>query len=374
MKLARISFLFAMILVAASSFAQSRRIDESIRLRNWKPSTEKMRAFAAAVSTTPLNFVAMQPCRIVDTRGPAGPYGSPTMLPNVNRSFDLNDGPCAGIPANVAAYSLNVAVANPSAQGNLRVWPTGEPKPEVANMNFRTGINLSNAVLVAAGTVGSIDVAVTAQTDVIIDINGYFIAGASSASTVRVTPASLGQWVVFNDLCGLPPVEFTNGEAVTPPLGTGSFQVNGTDGDGAALATEAYDGMLVGDLTTLRFSTKSQEATDQPYIYINIDDNGDSVRDRTIYFFPANNSAQGPVKADTWQSWNGITGQWNIDGDGGPGVTVPFSTFASSHILGVRFASGCGGTTGGVPRARNTDEVVIGTGGNAATTFDFEKN
>src|SRR4029079_2249245 len=112
---------------------------------------------------------------------------APTMLPNVTRSFDLNDGPCAGVPTNVAAYSLNVTVANPSATGNLRAWPTGETKPEVSNINFRAGINLANAVLVAAGTGGSIDVAVTSQTDVVIDINGYFIAVASSASTVRVT-------------------------------------------------------------------------------------------------------------------------------------------------------------------------------------------
>ena len=368
MRISRICSVLLVSLVSTVALAQAHRVNESVRLRNWKvPQVHAI----LAIST--LQFVTVSPCRIVDTRLPDGPYGGPTITSGGTRSFDLNDGPCSGLPANVAAYSLNLTVANPTGQGNLTAWPTGIPKPGVSNLNYRTGVNLANAAIVAAGTGGSIDINVLTETDVVVDVNGYFVASGGT-SVVRVTPNSLGVWEAWNDLCGLVTLDFTNGETPNAPLGTGSFQVTGTDGNGGALATSAFDGLLVSQLSTLRYSTRSEDVTDHPYIYINIDDDNDTIRDRTIYFFPANNSDQGPSTANVWQTWNGLTGKWNIDSDTGPLLAVPISTFAGSHILGVRIASGCGGTTGGVPRARNTDDVEIGVDGNGPTVYDFERN
>src|SRR5258708_31094469 len=52
-----------------------------------------------AVSTVsaPLPFIALPPCRIADTRGPAGPYGAPSLTGGAPRNFTLT-GQC-GIPA-----------------------------------------------------------------------------------------------------------------------------------------------------------------------------------------------------------------------------------------------------------------------------------
>jgi hypothetical protein len=191
---------------------------------------------------------------------------------------------------------------------------------------------------------------------------------------VRVTEDTMGIWGAWNDLCLTTTNTFTNGEATTPPLGTGSFQVTGVDEAGGALFTQAYDGLTVSQVTTLRYSTKSQHVTDHPYIYINLDTGGDPAADTTIYFFPANNAAQGPSAADVWQTWDGRDGVWNEGGDTGPGAAVALSSFDTAIIRGVRIASGCGGPTDGEPRSRNTDDVEIGVDGATATVFDFERN
>ena len=69
-------------------------------------------------------FVAVTPCRVVDTRGAAGPYGAPPMTGNIFRTFDIDSGPCTGIPAGSAAYSLSIGAILPPADGFLKAWPT----------------------------------------------------------------------------------------------------------------------------------------------------------------------------------------------------------------------------------------------------------
>jgi hypothetical protein len=54
------------------------------------------------------------------------------------------------------------------------VWPDGVSKPVVSTLNSFDGSVVANAAVVPAGTNGAIDVFVTNQTHVILDINGYF--------------------------------------------------------------------------------------------------------------------------------------------------------------------------------------------------------
>ena len=197
--------------------------------------------------------------------------------------------------------------------------------------------------------------------------------GAAGSST-RVTPNNMGDWYVIDDLCSTgenATNEFTNGEATTPPLGTGSFKVTTTNGNqGTALATEAYDGALVSSLTTLRYSTKTSDpaTTDQPYIYIKLSDGS------TIFFIPANNqTGEGATKSDVWQTWDALNGLWNLGGDSGPAGAVPLSTFGGLGITGIRIASGCGPvTTASVDHY--TDDFEIAVGGATPTVYNFERN
>jgi uncharacterized repeat protein (TIGR03803 family) len=124
--------------------------------------------------TAPLSFVAISPCRVVDTRG-SGP-----IMGGTQQNFTLpNLGGC-GIPTTAGAYSLNVTVSPHGPLGFLTIWPQGEIQPFVSTMNSPDGRTKANAAIVPAGN-NAVSVYVTNTTDVIIDINGYFRASAGQS-------------------------------------------------------------------------------------------------------------------------------------------------------------------------------------------------
>jgi len=133
----------------------------------------------APAEAQPVNFVPVTPCRIADTRNANGAFGGPVIAGGTSRDFFIPNSSC-GIPSSAAAYSLNVAVVPRGSLGYLTVWPTGQPQPLVATLNSVDGSIKSNAAIVAAGVNGAISVYVTNTTDVILDINGYFMPGSDS--------------------------------------------------------------------------------------------------------------------------------------------------------------------------------------------------
>src|SRR5271165_1311017 len=84
-------------------------------------------AFAAisliAQAQTALQFVAVTPCRVADTRNPPGPFGGPTMTGQ--RDFAIPQSAC-NIPNTAAAYSLNVTAVPWKILNYLTIWPTGQ--------------------------------------------------------------------------------------------------------------------------------------------------------------------------------------------------------------------------------------------------------
>jgi hypothetical protein len=135
----------------------------------------------------------MTPCRIVDTRGPAGTFGGPSLPASVSRDFPLPAGPCAGIPASVSAYSLNITVTNTQGPGFILIYPQGSAQPLVSTLNYLAGQTLANAAIVPAGTSGGVTViAGVSGTDLIIDINGYYSSSpANQANYFRIFNNSL---------------------------------------------------------------------------------------------------------------------------------------------------------------------------------------
>ena len=145
-----------------------------------------------ALPSGPLPFFAIAPCRIVDTRTGGGPYGRPALAPYVPRSFDIPAGPCAGIPADAGAFSLNFTVignAGTYEDAFLTTWPTGTPMPTVSTLNFNGTHLANNAAVVPAGTAGSIDVLVSMGAHLILDINGYYASVSTVTSLNTLTGA-----------------------------------------------------------------------------------------------------------------------------------------------------------------------------------------
>ncbi|HEY7337893.1 MAG TPA: SBBP repeat-containing protein [Bryobacteraceae bacterium] len=166
-----------------------------------------------------LRFVPVTPCRLFDTRH-AG-QGAPFITANTSRSFAV-PGAC-GIPSTAQAYSLNVAVVPHTVLGFITVWPTGQTQPTVATLNSIDGRIKSNAAIVPAGTGGAISVYATNDTDVILDISGYFVPASTPGALAfyPMTPCRLVDTRNGTLLSG----PFTGGSSRTLPVLSSSCNV-----------------------------------------------------------------------------------------------------------------------------------------------------
>ena len=132
-------------------------------------------------TSNPKLFVPIAPCRVVDTRNAAGPYGGPAIAANTSRDFATPSGGC-GIPSSALAYSFNVTAVPGASLLYLSMWPTGQPLPVVSTLNALDGRWTANAAIVPAGTNGSVSVFVSDTTHVVLDINGYFVPAETSGA------------------------------------------------------------------------------------------------------------------------------------------------------------------------------------------------
>ena len=129
--------------------------------------------FAEAGSAGALSFYPVTPCRVADTRNAAGPFGGPELAAGMTRSFTIPASACY-VPSNAVAYAVNVTVVPDVSLEYLTAWPAGSPRPNVSTLNSWDGSVVANAAVVPAGTNGAINIYVTDNTQVILDINGYF--------------------------------------------------------------------------------------------------------------------------------------------------------------------------------------------------------
>ncbi|MGA2714607.1 MAG: IPT/TIG domain-containing protein, partial [Bryobacteraceae bacterium] len=137
-------------------------------------------------SPSPLQLLTVAPCRVMDTRNPNGTFGGPFIATGTSRTIPIPSSAC-GVPANAAAYSLNFTVVpRTGTLGSLTVWPTGQPQPLVSTLTSPDGSVLASAALVPAGTASSINAYATDDTDLVVDINGYFVP--PTAGTLQFYP------------------------------------------------------------------------------------------------------------------------------------------------------------------------------------------
>src|SRR5437764_1128828 len=135
--------------------------------------------FVPSSNTGSLAFFPVTPCRVVDTRQAAGPLGGPTLSGNTSRTFPILSSSC-NVPATAQAYSLNYTVVPRAPKLSfLTTWPTGQSQPTVSTLNASTGAITANAAIVPAGTNGDVNVFVTENADLVIDVNGYFAPPAT---------------------------------------------------------------------------------------------------------------------------------------------------------------------------------------------------
>lgn len=126
------------------------------------------------LETAARSFHLVEPCRILDTRGPMAPTGGPLLAAGGTRAIQIS-GVC-GIPSGAAAVAMNVTVVAPQNVGVLTVFPGASPRPDTSMLNYRTGRTRANSAIMPLSAGGRLKVfnSGPAAVHVLIDVTGYF--------------------------------------------------------------------------------------------------------------------------------------------------------------------------------------------------------
>ncbi|GAA1501025.1 hypothetical protein GCM10009760_63490 [Kitasatospora kazusensis] len=132
-------------------------------------------------------FSSASPARLLDTR-----YGTGADKAKVQTggSVDLQVAGVGGVPQGATAVTLNVTATDPTADGFLTVYPSGQDRPTASNLNWSAGTTIANLVTVPVvnGKVSFYAGGRPGGVDVIADLVGYY--GADGYDTYRPT----GPW------------------------------------------------------------------------------------------------------------------------------------------------------------------------------------
>jgi len=223
----------------------------------WQPtpslasSGERAVAMAAPNAGLPPNanalvFVAMPPCRVVDTRtssqGSSGAFGPPSLLGGGSRTFPILSNTTCMIPTLAQAYSLNIIVVPPGPLVYVTAFPTGQSSPVAAiAVESPQGALASDTGIIPAGTDGSIDVYASNPTDIVIDINGYYAAIGDS----RYGNLALGAGALASNTPFTLPIGGSGGVNNTA-VGNAALQSNTTGLNNTATGTNALHNNITG--------------------------------------------------------------------------------------------------------------------------------
>jgi hypothetical protein len=139
--------------------------------------TSDDRAGIRSLYPAPASFFTVTPCRLADTRNPAGPFGGPALTDGVVRTFTAG-GNC-GLPATAGAVVANLTVVGASGGGFLTTFAADLAAPQTSTINFAAGQTRANNTVIALSLEAarlSVLPAVSGggQVHLIIDVNGYF--------------------------------------------------------------------------------------------------------------------------------------------------------------------------------------------------------
>jgi hypothetical protein len=308
---------------------------------------------------TPENFISVTPCRVVDTRNAAGTFGGPIIAGGTSRAFPIPASPC-GIPANAAAFALNVTAIPHGPLIFLTIWPDGQPRPNVSTLNSPSGNVIANAAIVPAGSSGAVDVFVSNPSDVIIDINGYFVS-ASNASNGTSTALGTGA---------------SNAGLQNTAVGFNALQVNAGNGNSALGAnalsanSQGNNNVAIGDNALLSNAGGSANTAVGGQALLN-----DFGNDNTAVGFSAlfantvgiNNTAVGvsTLYSNVGGSNNVAVGQNALYN-----MTAGASNIALGYQAGAQLTSGDSNIyIGNQGQASDAGAIRIGTSGTQTSTY-----
>jgi hypothetical protein len=123
----------------------------------------------------PLAYVPLAPTRLLDTRTAIGGHHGQVAA---RHAIDVTV-TGGSIPTDASAVVLNVTATQPLAAGYVSVYPTGASLPTASNLNYAKGQTIANQVLAKVGSGGMVRLYTDAAAHLVVDLAGYYPAGAT---------------------------------------------------------------------------------------------------------------------------------------------------------------------------------------------------
>jgi hypothetical protein len=124
-------------------------------------------------------YTAVGPFVLLNTRNGIGTSGVVAPIdaddPNTHGVLTVQAAGIDGVPTNVTAVVLHIAVADGSAGGSVTVYPANITQPATSNIDFATGDVVSNLVIVPVDVNGNIDICNHFGTvNIVANVLGYY--------------------------------------------------------------------------------------------------------------------------------------------------------------------------------------------------------
>jgi hypothetical protein len=131
--------------------------------------------FFPAVSS----FVPLVPARLLESRSGVGVGTVDGLfaglgLRGAGSVTELTVAGRGGVAGDASAVVLTVTVTEGGAGGFVTVFPCGSVQPLASNVNFGVGSTVANSVVSGVGVGGQVCVFVSAATQLVVDVNGFF--------------------------------------------------------------------------------------------------------------------------------------------------------------------------------------------------------
>lgn len=151
------------------------------------------------------------PVRLLDTRAMATACTTPGTPLQANLDFLQQGNAICGIPASAVALVGNATTVGPLAQGFLTLFPSDATRPLIASGNYQAGQTLNSPFTVGLSPSGNFTIFSLQQTDLVVDVLGYYSADASDTIGTGLlfspmTPARLLDTRLLQTACFTPGV------------------------------------------------------------------------------------------------------------------------------------------------------------------------
>jgi Tol biopolymer transport system component len=199
--------------------------DRSYRALLQPSANAGLMKFPSGETFDPLAFLPASPIRAVDTRSANG------TKPGDGATVEVT------VPDGAAAAVLNVTGLEASDAGYVTVFPCGETRPNVSNLNLVPGVVSPNLVISKVGANGKVCIFTEKSSNVFADVAGVFPVGSSLTAQTPVRVLDTRSGAPVNYLGSKPAA----GATVEVPIPAGAaaavLNVTGLDAADAGFVT-----------------------------------------------------------------------------------------------------------------------------------------